>query len=151
MAELSPDTRNLSAIARNREGRRQKRLANLVQPQLQPDERTIAILTNVFERVSRRGASSRVAVVVTTWRVFVIRLGGMTGRVREIVASYPRNGVHVEWTRNAAAMRNQYGKAWFGSLKITDSSGTREYWVTEDWRQDHAEAVATTLEDGLET
>jgi hypothetical protein len=147
MAELSPDTRNQVWFVRDVEARRQRRLANLVRSELQIDEEIIAILTSLFDDVSGWIPGwTRLAVVATRSQLFVIRLRRMTGRPRSVVGVYPRTSLHVEWTRNVAAMPGKYDTRWFGRLKITNSFGAKEFLVPGDWRQDHAEAVAKALD-----
>src|SRR5262245_4266787 len=79
--------------SRRLEARRQRRLANFVRCELQPDEHIVAILSRSSEFPSR--ARGTVALVVTNHRLFEIRVGAMTARPKAILATYDRTGVTV--------------------------------------------------------
>jgi hypothetical protein len=146
LAEWSPGTGNVAWTGIKRlKVARQKKLADAVGPQLQADERILAILSTLFERVyKRRGASGVVAIVVTNSRLFVIRRRRMTGRVKEIDASYARADLKVDWTRNAFYLAGQ-PDTWCGRLTFTGPFRSRDLWAVGYKRQSLTEATARTL------
>jgi hypothetical protein len=130
--------------SRRLEARCQRRLANFVRCKLQPDEQIVAILSRSSEFPSR--ARGTVALVLTSHRLFELRVGAMTARPRAILATYARTDVTVEWVPDPTPS-GQYTIP-SGKLSVTGPFGTRNWWA-QDWRQFHASAVAIALDPRL--
>jgi hypothetical protein len=146
VTDWSPDPNDPLGPWKRLEARRQNRIATFIRPLLQPDEQIVAILSVLFQRLSSGGASKPVAVVVTNQRLVVIRVGGMR---KKVLVSYPRDGLKVEWSRNAAPIPGPYfrrAEEWAGKLTVSGSFSSTELWAG-GWRQDPAETIAKMLED----
>lgn len=122
---------------------RQQRLINFVTPQLEANEQVVAILTRAYHSVNPWMPLGPTAVVATNRRVFAIRLRRISSRPKATLATYARDGVTIEWIRNAITFRSQSGgPVVWDMLSIRGSFGMKEFWVGN---QAHAEAVAKAL------
>ncbi len=128
--------------------RRQQRFINFVAPQLRANEQTSVILSLAHEKVNAlRLVGPEVAVVLTNQRVFEIRLQGIAARPNTTRATYARDSVTAEWTRNAYEVGNLgYGGRKLGKLSITGSFGTKNLWVEGEREEVCAEAIARALD-----
>lgn len=89
--------------------------------------------------------------MVTTRRLFVLRVRTITGRPKEVLAIYLRDEVGATWKPNVGTWVPNWdypgaAPVWYGKLSITDRWGTRDYWVRH-WRQAHGAAVAKAFND----
>jgi hypothetical protein len=134
---------DLSWTSRVAEARRRKRLARFVSAQLQPNEQIVAILSLAFQQKTYETVSEPAAVVVTDYRVFVIRLSGWDWRPNEILEKHPADGVEPNCTYDA--FRTSQGQAG-GRLSLAGPFGLRIFW-TDARTQYVAADVAKALED----
>jgi hypothetical protein len=147
MTEWSPDAPHLAKWIGKAETRRQNRVADFVQPHLEPDEHLVAVFSSVIETLPRK-KERVVALVVTNHRLFVIRIGGLRSRPKNILMTYAHEGVNADSNRTARKVPMPYGSPmWEGKLSVTGSFGTKEFWVSTAMR-DSAHAIAQTLGSG---
>jgi hypothetical protein len=147
MADWSPYTHGLSWPQSHLEARRQKRLADFVRPHLQTDEEIVAILSGLYPWPTSWGRFAAVALAVTSHRLILIRQRNMILlRSTKILGTYPRDGLKVEWNRDARVISSLYREYTYGRLSVIGSFSEKEWWAGGSWRQHRVATVCYDTE-----